>query len=81
MRLTDVMSDLLSEVNHLCKENGMEMTDGMDALLEEAQGLLAKLKATQTLPLSKLLRRPRSVLGHPLESPEDGTEPRDRQDC
>ena len=63
VRLAYVMVDLLSEVNHFCQERGIEVSDGMDNLMGEAQGLFAKIKATQTLPLADLLRRPQTTLG------------------
>lgn len=88
MRLAYVMTDLLTEVNHFCKERGIEISDGMDSLMEEAQGLFAGIKATQTLPLADLLRKPPTTLRAPPESkqgddfdrkPREGNSSRERQ--
>lgn len=75
MRLAYVMSDLLTEVNHFCQERGIEVSDGMDDLMEQVQGLLTRIKETQTLPLADLLRRPPTTLFRQPTLDRDDSDP------
>jgi hypothetical protein len=62
LRLSQVMADLLTEVNHFCEENHLEISDGMDYLMGEAGKLFAAIKETQNLPFAELIGRPPTLL-------------------
>lgn len=70
LRLSQVMADLLTEVNHFCEENHLEISDGMDGLMGEAGKLFAAIKETQNLPLNELLKRPSMSIHRKLTEEE-----------
>jgi hypothetical protein len=62
LRLAYIMGDLSTEIHHFCEANHLEISDGMDNLMGDAESLLAKIKETQTIPIAELLRRPPTQL-------------------
>jgi hypothetical protein len=70
IRLSQVMADLLTEVNHFCEANHLEISNGMDSLMGDAGKLFAAIKETQNLPLSELLKRPSGAIHQKLTEEE-----------
>jgi len=73
LRLSEVMADLLTEVNHFCKENSLEISQGMDYLIGEVGDLFGAIKETQSLPIAELLRRPPTTLRQPFRTTDKET--------